>query len=89
MQAILIHEDSKTESIKPENGKDFSLQELYKLLNCELVEIVYIRNSNKILIIDEEGKLKPNPILNLKATQMCPPHTIVGKAVLCNKSMFK
>ena len=91
MIAILIKPDGTETKIAPKNGKDFQLEELYKLIGCELIEVVYhIKGKGLIMIVDEEGKLKPNSQPNLQATKYLEfSDTIVGNAVICQKSMFK
>lgn len=57
IKGILIKED-KVEIVKVEN----SLIELYKLLDCDLIQVVERKIGNKVydIICDEEGLLKPN-----------------------------
>jgi Domain of unknown function (DUF3846) len=78
------------ESISPENGTDFQLEEMYSLLECEMIEIVYPRDYPwKILIIDEEGKLTGKQV-NIPATQIFGyDDVIVGSAILCDSEMVK
>lgn len=52
-------------NVKPEK-KYFTLEELYKFTNCDIVEFVYL--PNKIMVCDEEGILRKNPKINLLAT---------------------
>ena len=95
--ARLISEDGTITNIKPANGINFSLQELYKLIDCELVEVKAVKNirvsfkpAPGYIIMDEEGKLR-GKALNAMATQLYgnPNDFIVGKVVVCSKSMFK
>lgn len=57
IKGILIKED-KVEIVEVEN----SLIELYKLLNCDLIQVVERKIGDKVydIICDEEGLLKPN-----------------------------
>ena len=95
MNALFIKADGKLEFIEPENGTDFSLEELYEKLNCDLVEVVYpYVHSGCILIIDEEGKLfSKRPNLIATAIFECGDANacdfIVGDAILCRTEMFK
>lgn len=89
-EARLIDELGNISIIKPKNGTDFSLEELYELIECELVEVGRT-NDNNLLIFDEEGKLK-NKTINIIAISVykhASHDCIVGKVVLCPKSMFK
>ena len=95
MNATLYTTDGGERPVTPENGKDFKLKELYKLLKCDLVEVVYL-NSNLIMIIDEEGKLRSEHKVNQKATMRAwkhmaihPKDVIVGDAIVCDTTMFK
>ena len=88
MKAQLIKPNGEIVDIQPDNGKDFKLRELYSLIDCELVEIVYLPNK-KIMVVDEEGKLKVNPIYNEKAPNIAQGHEIVGNAIVCDSKMFR
>ena len=79
-------------TITPKNSTDFSLDELYKLIGCDKVELltVYgVRAGNEpcYLIFDEEGRFKDNLCLNRYASVLAGI-TIVGDAILCPRSMF-
>jgi hypothetical protein len=83
---------TKTE-VSPKNGISFHLPELYKMLDCSMIEVVYPQNpkySGKILIIDEEGKLTDKS-LNLEATRIfgADYDVIVGSALLCDDSQLQ
>ena len=77
--------------VNPKNGKSFKLAELYTLLDCDTIEVIPL-DGTLILIVDEEGKFKKAPVLNMAASQMwykCFPQmrgqdVIVGKALLCH-----
>ena len=79
--------------VKPENDKTFQLKELYKLLMCDTIEVVYL-NQNEIMIIDENGKLLGKP-LNDTATHIYRKNIkntrdfIVGHALVCNTNQLK
>ncbi len=56
MAFLISAETSRLSEVLPKNpATGFTLDELYALLNCSTVEIVYLRNGT-ILIIDEDGK---------------------------------
>jgi hypothetical protein len=67
--AILILTTGKIKSVEPRNGYDFSLEELYKMLSCELIEVVGLSDS-VIMIVDESGALKPDRAWNKRATKI-------------------
>lgn len=53
----LLTTDDNFRDLRPQNGTDFRLAELYAALDCDRVEVVYLGTSGLILIIDEEGAL--------------------------------
>jgi hypothetical protein len=87
MNAIFLPTVTEPTEIVPANGSDFTLQELYNAIGCEMIEIVYLPN-DIILIVDEEGMLKPNPVINRLASHFAHQR-IVGNAILCPKAMVK
>ena len=65
--AIQITTDGEITEVKPSDEKIFTLKEFYKHTNCDIVEFVYLPN-DKIMVCDEEGRLRQNPKINLLAT---------------------
>lgn len=67
MAKLLLANGTITE-IQPENGTDFQLDELRKLIGCQFVEITASKNC-KILISDEEalcrGDIVEHPVFGL------------------------
>lgn len=91
MNALLIKATGESSSITPKNGTNFTLEELYQLLECDMIEVLYpVYDSDCIFIIDEEGKLKLKNI-NYAATimsgLMCD--VLVGDVIVCHTSMLK
>lgn len=82
--------------VSPENGRSFKLAELYRLLDCQTVDVVRL-SADLILIIDDEGKFRNPAYLNLLATYLWYQHqpeargqdSIVGRALLCHDKQFK
>ena len=67
--AILIKVDGKISEVAPIDGESFYLREMYNLINCNSIEVIYINpvfrsngNPNNVrfncLIVDEEFLLK-------------------------------
>jgi len=54
MKAILIKDTGEVMEIEPENGLNFKLQELYKILNCKLIELVVTKDGK---LIEKYGKM--------------------------------
>ena len=90
--ATLYKVTGESEIVQPKNTKDFQLEELYALLQCEMIEVIYL-NHGEIMIINEEGKLHPNSI-NAEATRIFQtatfnPDVIVGNALVCLSKQLK
>jgi hypothetical protein len=89
---VILYSNGIQKEILPENGTSFKLKELYKLLSCELVQVISIGKTS-IMILDEEGKLTGKD-LNPLATVIAKPFlfkgdAIVGDVILCRKEMFE
>jgi hypothetical protein len=74
--------------IKPENGKNFKLKELYDMLDCNMIEVVNL-TSCQIMIIDEEGKINDSPYNDMATYyfRKANPENrdfIVGNALVCS-----
>lgn len=55
--------------VKPANGTDFQLEELYRLLACTTIELVETFTGD-LMVIDGDGKdVKPK---NVRATELVP-----------------
>lgn len=94
MKAKLYTTDNRELEIEPLNGETFDLHELYGILKCDLIEVVELRGSDDIMIIDEEGKFN-SPEINEKATEIARKHRaifpsdyIVGLAIVCPSDML-
>jgi len=79
--------------VAPHNGNTFTLQELYKKLDCELIEIINLKDE-WIMIIDEEGKLHNKKINDIATTYFRKQNPyvhdfIVGDVILCPGNMLK
>lgn len=90
---MFIGVDGSVKQIYPEK-KDFTLQEMYKIIGCELVEMVQLSKGVEMWV-DEEGLLKEHPIENTVATayyRKAYPHAdpdellIVGNAIIQDKT---
>ena len=85
--ATLFQPDGTERDVRPANGRDFTLAELQGFVGG-YIEVVYSynrrRQRGKILVIDEEGKLKGLPV-NARASEIfsSPFEVIVGPALLC------
>lgn len=95
MKAKLLKSSGEVMEIEPKNGTDFKLDELYKHLQCSLVEVISL-NQDDIMVVDEEGKWASNNVINVNATMLAQENQaiifwdyIVGNAIVCNRKMIK
>ena len=95
MKAKLLKASGEVVEIKPNNGTDFKLDELYKHLNCSLIEVINL-NQDDIMIVDDEGKLTSNNAVNVNATKLAQENQaiifwdyIAGNAIVCNRKMLR
>lgn len=93
----ILYADGREEEVQPANGSSFSLAEMQNIVGG-LIEIVRLSDKvgteEMILVINEEGKLQADPMLNAKATQLflidrAWPDTIVGDVLFCPSSQVK
>jgi hypothetical protein len=89
MKAKIYKADGSIIDVKPNNGTDFSLEELQEIVGG-FIEIVSLMD-NEIMVINEEGKLIDLPF-NETATQMYQEvdgfyDCIAGDVLVCDSSM--
>ena len=84
--AILLRANTTTEVVQPNNGTDFSLEELHAFVDG-YIEVVQTINPYLILVVDDEGKLKNKP-MNYAASLLYGDY-IVGDALLCESREVK
>lgn len=93
--AILYKQNGEVvEDIQPKDGKRFTLEELYEMLDCETAERVFIEGTKIIMIVDENGKLKRRPrnqtatMIYHRRQRMNPWDWIAGDALVCFGNQF-
>ncbi len=70
---------------------EFTLDSLYEALDCEMIEVVNLKD-DLILICDEEALYTAYPVLNLIATKMyreaygTDEVGIIGRCIICQSS---
>jgi hypothetical protein len=82
--------------VEPAEPGKITLDQAYKLLDCDTVQLVPLGESGYVLLIDENGKYTDSPKMNLLASvawyQQVPQargvDCIVGPAILCHNSQF-
>ncbi len=96
-QAQLLDPHSTApQPVNPKNGRSFKLAELYELLDCRHVDVVWL-TPELILIIDDEGKFRNPAYRNALASAHWYEHVpaargvdcIVGRAILCHDKQFR
>lgn len=86
--ATFIRADGITQKVKPKDGKSFSLDELQKFVGG-FIEIVPTKKAGKVLVIDDEGKLKTGAKRNALATELYDGFSaIVGNALLVDEDLI-
>lgn len=90
--ARIIRANGEVETIKPKNGKDFQLEELQSIVGG-YIEIINLDATNRLMVVDEEGKLKNKPYNEL-ATTIIRSETllldvVVGDVLVCSNKQIK
>ena len=95
--AQLLKFDGITEIVVPADlASGFSLDELYALVGCEMIEAVYL-DDGTVMVIDEEGKLRAGfeERRNARATRLLElaggmlGDFITGNALICTMQEFQ
>lgn len=93
--AELLKVDGTITPVEPKDPeKGFTLDELYALLNVEMIEVAYPeKDSGHILVVDEEGKLTDwKDRVNVEASRRygwVGHDVIVGDALWCQSEELK
>lgn len=75
--------------VGPKNGRDFTLDELYRLTECDCIDIVGLYDGSQ-MIVDDNGLCVNEPVINREATVLYQMgrHTdspIAGTVLVCSK----
>ncbi len=84
--AQIIKTDGTKIDVTPQNGRDFQLSELQKVV-CGYIETVNTIDG-RLMIVNEEGKLKGLPI-NEEATKLIRNDVIVGDVLVCSRKQIR
>jgi hypothetical protein len=89
--AMHLKADGTETPVEPANGKGFTLAEVQRLCGgyVQLVDL----GEGMIMLLDEDGKTKPAPLVNERATQLARPYLfsddyIVGDVLVCTAREF-
>ena len=95
MKAKLLKASGEVVEIKPNNGTNFTLDELHKHFQCSLVEVINL-NQDDIMVVDGEGKWTSNNVINVNATVLAQENRaivfwdyVAGNAIVCNRKMIR
>jgi uncharacterized protein DUF3846 len=92
MEAKIYHEDGTVTEVVPENGTDFKLDELQKIVGG-IVQLVPL--GERVLACNEEGKInnicKPNHKATLEWDRVYGKGTdyMFGNILICDDEMIK
>lgn len=91
MKSTVIKTNNQHYNVEPENGVDFSLDELKRIVKG-YIEIVYLSRS-QIMVCNEEGKCRdgfyPNPYATMLVRAAGIHDTIYGDVLVCDNKMVK
>ena len=86
---------TETSQIEKAEGEFLSLDDMYYIIDCDIVEFIYLKD-NQIMIIDEEGKFKQETnAINLSATEVVRKtyenfdDYIAGNAILIDRKYLR
>lgn len=91
MKSTVIKTNNQHYNVEPENGVDFSLEELKQIVKG-YIEIVYLSPS-QLMVCNEEGKcidsFTPNPYATMIVRAAGIHDTIYGDVLVCDSKMIK
>jgi hypothetical protein len=94
MKVTVMRTNGTEETVEIPKG-DYILPDIYKLINCDCIDIVRLRRDKKIMLVDDNGLAKGLP-RNVVATRLyrsvCLPGTtgfIVGDVALVDEEDFQ
>jgi translation initiation factor 6 (eIF-6) len=87
--AIIIKTNGETEHIEPANSSVFNLKELQKAVGgyIQIVSITTGEYSGRLMIVNEEGLIKPNPQVNKEASRIAC-QSIVGQVIVIDRDQI-
>jgi hypothetical protein len=88
--ATIIKLNGTKEEVQPKNGNIFRLDELQGFVNgyIEIVPINSGEYEGKLMIVDEEGKIKVGAEVNFEASQIAN-QAIVGTVLIIDKDQIE
>lgn len=87
--ALFIKQDGSREFVYlQDKSNGFTLDELYDLIGCQLIE-TYTLENGPIFIFDEEGRFNPYNCINLKASWLANIQLVGNVVVIFNPEEFQ
>ena len=88
--AIIIKTNGEIEHTEPANGSVFSLKELQQSVGgyIQIVSITAGEHSGRLMVVDEEGKLKTDAQINIVASRIAG-QPIVGQVIIIDKDQIE
>ena len=88
--AIIIKTNGEAEHIEPASGSVFTLEELQQAVGgyIQIVSITTGEHSGRLMAVDEEGLIKPNPIPNKEASRIAGQQ-IVGQVIVIDRDQIE
>ena len=87
--ATLIDTNGKQTEVFPADGENgFTLEEVYALIGCEMVEVACTFESGEMMLVDEEGWLIDEPTINPVASLIYGDY-IAGNALVVSQKEFQ
>lgn len=84
----ILKADGKIIPISPKNPKNgYSLQEMYLAIDTNMIQVVYTKERNTIMVCDEEGMFN-NKSYNALAS-IIAGQQILGDVIICNTKNIK
>ena len=91
-QPVLITSDGTVTPITPENGKSFNLKEMQAYVGgyAQVMQMPHsCREINRIMILNEEGRLHGLPKNVVASAAFGPTGHIVGDVVICPSRLVR
>ena len=88
--AIIIKISGEAENIEPLSGSVFTLEELQKAVGgyIQIVSITAGEHSGRLMVVDEEGKLKTDAQINIEASKIAG-QPIVGQVIIIDRDQIE
>lgn len=88
---VIAADGTSTKAPRPAGKRGYTLQELYAIVQTDIIEIVRPpRAPDWIMVVDEDGWLRKDARVNEAATDLAGNHgfleALTGNVLVCNRS---